>query len=351
MGGGEVAGVEPFTGGRRLSLPVVGGLAGTAVGGAEVAAATRAGATLGRLAGLLGAHLGHLGDGLLGDLLVLQFGGDQRAVVVDLDEVLGLDAVDALGGDLGLALLQFVGLLLLLLEGDRLLLGGGALLDVGVGDGQTIGKGGVRGGGDHVVLVGSHLGGGQGIANGPGDPQFDRGARGVDGHVLGGADVEGEPLAADGGRAGGGQLGVGVVEVELRQSVVDGAGSGPHGAGLTVDGQLELAAVENADLHAVGDLGVQRRGHHVVLADGDPVLLEHLLHRVLANRDTVGFPVHGKDHIVLVQCHRDGDATGDRQRHTACHCGNNHVFLGHRSLPGLRLSGPYRLGQPSRAPI
>ena len=40
--------------------------------------------------------------------------------------------------------------------------------------------------------------------------------------------------------------------------------------------RVELAAVENADLHAVGDLGVQRRGHHVVLADGDPVLLEHL---------------------------------------------------------------------------
>ena len=88
-----------------------------------------------------------------------------------------------------------------------------------------------------------------------------------------------------------------------------------------------------------------------MLADGDPILLEHLLHGVLANREVVAFPVHGKGHIVLVQCHRDGDAAGDRQRDATCHCRNNHVFLGHRSLPGLRLSGPYRLGQPSRAVI
>jgi hypothetical protein len=200
------------------------------------------------------------------------------------------------------------------------------------------------GGGDDVVLVRGHLGGGQGVADGSCDPELDGSARGVDGHVLGGTDVEGEPLATDGSRPGSGQLGVGIVEVELGQGVVNGAGGGPHGASLTVNGQLKLTPVEDADLHAVGDLGLQRGGDHVVLTDGDPVLLEHLLHGILANRKVVAFPVHGKGHIVLVQCHCDGDAAGDRQGDATCHCCNNHVFLGHRSLPGLRLSGHYRRG-------
>ena len=88
--------------------------------------------------------------------------------------------------------------------------------------------------------------------------------------------------------------GVGVVEVELGQGVVDGEARTVWTTARTVDGQLELTPVEDADLHAVGDLGLQRRGDHVVLADGDPVLLEHLLHGVLANREVVAFPVHGK---------------------------------------------------------
>ena len=51
----------------------------------------------------------------------------------------------------------------------------------------------------------------------------------------------------------------------------------------SVDGELQLAAVEDADLHAVGHLGVDRRAHHVVLADGDPVDLKDLSDGVFTN--------------------------------------------------------------------
>ena len=227
---------------------------------------------------------------------------------------LTLQPIDALRGDLLLALQEFVGLLLHLLERHLDVLRRRLHLDVGEFDAHPVGQEICRGLAEDVVAIGSDALAGEQFFHRAGKPHRGLLAARDQRHVLRRHDVDAQPVASNRSRARHRHRRVRLIQAQEAQCFLHRARRSPDLAALAVEGERERTAVTNVDGESVRDPRVLGRQHRIVGAERDALGLQHVADGGLARREHLGLAVDAQGDVVLLRRGCRSHTSDERQR-------------------------------------